>query len=134
MSDAEVQHVIEVGVAHVDGRANVVAQTSAASLDICIEKSKAAVDAGVDVLMVLTPWLEGPFAPGVINHYLSLADAVDTTLVIYNIPQVSGVEVTPEMWATLSAHPNIRHMKDSTGDMANHAGRGGYVVESHSGG
>lgn len=118
MSDAEVQEVIELGVDHIGGRVNVIAQTSAVSLDICIEKSKAAVDAGVDALMVLPPWLEGPFAPGVINHYLTLAGAVDTTYVIYNIPQVSGVEVTPEMLATLSEHPNIRHMKDSTGDLA----------------
>ncbi len=118
LRDLEAQHIVEVGIAHVDGRVPVTAQTSAVSLALCIEKSKAAVDAGADALMVLPPWLEGPFEAGVMHHYLTLADAVDTTLVLYNIPQVSGVEVTPPMWAKLSAHPNIGHIKDSTGDIA----------------
>ncbi len=118
MNDTEAQHIVEVGAAHIAGRVTVTAQTSTVSLKHCIEKSKAALDAGVDALMVLPPWLEGPFASGVMHHYLTLADAVDTTLVLYNIPQVSGVEITPDMWATLSAHPNIGHLKDSTGDIA----------------
>ena len=117
MSDDEAQRYTEIGAAHIDGRVAVTAQTSTVSLKHCIEKSKAAVDAGVDAVMVLPPWLEGPFAAGVMHHYLSLADALDTTLVLYNIPQVSGVEITPEMWAELSTHPNIGHIKDSTGDI-----------------
>jgi 4-hydroxy-tetrahydrodipicolinate synthase len=118
MSDSEAQRIVEIGVAHINGRVAVTAQTSTVSLKHCIAKSKAAVDAGVDAVMVLPPWLEGPFAAGVMHHYLRLADEVDTTLVLYNIPAVSGVEVTPEMWAELSAHPNIGHIKDSTGDIA----------------
>ncbi len=118
MADDEVIEITRVGAEHIAGRVPVIAQTSTVSLRLCIEKSKAAVDAGADALMVLPPWLEGPFAPGVMHHYLTLADAVDTTFVLYNIPQVSGVEVTAEMWAELSAHPNIGHIKDSTGDMA----------------
>lgn len=117
MTDDEARRFTEIGTAHIGGRVTVTAQTSTVSLKHCIEKSKAAVDAGVDAIMVLPPWLEGPFAAGVMHHYLSLAEAVDTTLVLYNIPQVSGVEVTPPMWAELSAHPNIGHIKDSTGDI-----------------
>lgn len=118
MSDDEVIEITRVGATHIGGRVPVIAQTSTVSLALCIEKSKAAVDAGADALMVLPPWLEGPFASGVMHHYLTLADAVDATLVLYNIPQVSGVEVTPEMWSELSAHPNIGYIKDSTGDIA----------------
>ncbi len=118
MDDAEALAIAAKGAAHIAGKVPVIVQTSTVSLKLCIEKSKAAIDGGADALMVLPPWLEGPFAPGVMYHYLSLADAVDTTLVLYNIPQVSGVEVTPAMWTELSAHPNITHIKDSTGDLA----------------
>lgn len=117
MSDAEVIEITRLGAEHIAGRVPVIAQTWTVSLDLCIEKSKAVVGAGADALMVLPPWLEGPFAAGVMNHYLSLADAVESTYVLYNIPQVSGVEITPEMWAELSSHPNIGYIKDSTGDM-----------------
>ena len=118
MADDEAAEIVRLGTRHIDGRVAVTAQTSAVSLKLCIEKSKAAVDAGVDALMVLPPWLEGPFARGVMHHYSTLADAVDLPIVIYNIPQVSGVEITPAMWSELSAHPNIAHMKDSTGNVA----------------
>jgi 4-hydroxy-tetrahydrodipicolinate synthase len=118
MDDAEALAIAAKGAAHIGGKIPVIVQTSTVSLKLCIENSKAAIDGGADSLMVLPPWLVGPFAPGLIYHYLSLADAVDTTLVLYNIPQVSGVEVTPNMWAELSAHPNIGYIKDSTGDLA----------------
>lgn len=118
LSDDEVLHLTLVGVDQVAGRVPVTAQTSTVGLVACIEKSKAVVDAGADAIMVLPPWLDSPFADGVMHHYLTLADAVETTLVVYNIPQESGVEVTPAMWRQLSAHPNIGHIKDSTGDMA----------------
>lgn len=118
MADDEAAEIVRLGTRHINGRVPVTAQTSAVSLKLCIEKSKAAVDAGVNALMVLPPWLEGPFARGVMHHYLTLADAVDVPIVIYNIPQVSGVEITPVMWAELSTHPNVAHMKDSTGDIA----------------
>ncbi len=117
LGEAEAQRVIEVGTAHVAGRVTVTAQTSTVSLRGCIEKTKAAIEAGVDAVMVLPPWLDGPFADGMMHHYLSLADAVDTTLVLYNIPQESGIEMTPAMWAELSQHPNVGHIKDSTGDL-----------------
>jgi len=118
MNDTEAMHITEVGVKHIAGRVTVTTQTSTVGLKLCIEKSKAAVDLGTDALMVLPPWLDAPFEAGVVHHYLALADAVDTTFVVYNIPAVSGVEVTPAMWALLSAHPNIGHIKDSTGDLS----------------
>ncbi len=118
LSDAEAMHITDVGVRHIDGRVTVTTQTSTVSLKLCIEKSKAAADMGADALMVLPPWLDAPFEAGVLHHYLQLADSVDTSLVVYNIPAVSGVEITPSMWARLSAHPNIAHIKDSTGDLS----------------
>ncbi len=64
----EAHHIIEVGTAHIAGRVTVTAQTSTVSLRGCIEKSKAAVGAGVDAVMVLPPWLDGPFADGMLHH------------------------------------------------------------------
>lgn len=118
MSDSEAADIGGLGIDYIEGRVPVTVQTSAVSLKLCIDKSKAAEDGGADALMVLPPWLDGPFARGVMHHYATLADAVDLPIVIYNIPQISGIEITAEMWAELSQHPNIAHIKDSTGDIA----------------
>jgi 4-hydroxy-tetrahydrodipicolinate synthase len=117
LDNDEAQEIISLGVRRVGGRVPVVAQTSAIGLTACINKSKAAVDAGVDGLMILPPWLDGPSERGVKHHYLSVADAVDTTIVIYNIPQETGFEMSPELWADLSGHANISYLKDSTGNI-----------------
>lgn len=118
LRDEESMRVTEIGAAHIAGRVNVITQTSAVGLSETIERSKQAVDLGAEALMVLPPWLESPFERGIVYHYEQLARAVDATIVLYQIPDASGVEITPDMYRRLVAIDNIRYVKDSTGDLA----------------
>jgi 4-hydroxy-tetrahydrodipicolinate synthase len=118
LRDAESMRVTEVGAAHIAGRVNVITQPSAVGLSETIERSKMAVDFGADALMVLPPWLESPFERGIMYHYEQLARAVDATIVLYQIPDATGVEITPDMYRRLVAIDNISYVKDSTGDLA----------------
>jgi len=118
MRREEVQHINEVGGAHIAGRVPIISQPSAVGLSETIEKSKAAIDAGVDALMVLPPYLESPFDRGILFHYEQLANAVDASIVLYNIPDASGIEITPELYRRLIAIDNIEYIKDSAGDIA----------------
>jgi len=52
-------------------------------------------------------------------HYESVADASIVPLLLYNIPQNTGVALSPEVVARLSEHENIIGIKDSSGDMVN---------------
>lgn len=118
LRDAESMRVTEVGAAHISGRVNVITQPSAVGLSETIERSKMAIDFGADALMVLPPWLESPFERGIMYHYEKLAEAVDSTIVLYQIPDATGVEITPDMYRRLVAIDNISYVKDSTGDLA----------------
>lgn len=116
LSDDEKRRIIGLGCEMVDGRIPVVAQTSAITTRDAIERSRAAADLGASAVMVLPPYFEGPFERGVLFHYEKLAQAVDTPIVLYNIPVNSGFDIHPDLYRKLIAMDNIDYIKDSTGD------------------
>ena len=97
----EKRHLIELTVKHVGGRAAVVAQTSAIYLSDTIATTQHAVDSGVDAVMVLPPYFEGPDAHGVVSHYEAVARASSVPVMVYNIPIHSGFDVTPSLFLSL---------------------------------
>ena len=66
--------------------------------------------------MVLPPYFEGPDLRGVHYHYETVANAVDVPIMVYNIPQNSGIDITPDFFSRLLEIDNVQYIKDSTGD------------------
>src|SRR5262249_11998795 len=52
------------------------------------------------------------------THFKHVADASPLPVLIYNVPQNTGVIIDPATIAELSAHENIIGVKDSSGNMA----------------
>jgi 4-hydroxy-2-oxoglutarate aldolase len=50
-------------------------------------------------------------------HYRAVADAVRKPILIYSIPQFTGVNLPADTVVALSQHPNIVGLKDSSGDL-----------------
>ena len=119
LREAEKTRIFEIGIDHVGGRVPIVAQTSAIATAEAVEKSKRAEGLGADALMILPPYFEGPDTDGVLYHYEEIARAVSVPIVLYNIPQHSGFDITPEIYARLLEFDNIEYIKDSKGDLVN---------------
>jgi 4-hydroxy-2-oxoglutarate aldolase len=49
--------------------------------------------------------------------FRAVADQTKIPVLLYNFPQVCGLELAPETVAALSEHPNIIGMKDSSGNL-----------------
>ncbi|HSR53035.1 MAG TPA: dihydrodipicolinate synthase family protein [Acidobacteriota bacterium] len=49
-------------------------------------------------------------------YFLRLAEAAPAPLLLYNVPQYSGLALSPELVVRLAAHPGIVGMKDSWGN------------------
>jgi len=113
----EKRHLIEITTKHVDGRAAVVAQTSAIYLSDTLATTQHAIDSGVDAVMVLPPYFEGPDERGVVSHYEAVARASSVPVMVYNIPIHSGFDVTPALFSELLEIDGIDYIKDSTGDL-----------------
>lgn len=113
----EKKRIAEVAARHIDGRVAFMTQTSAISTSETIEFTKHAEDLGADAVMILPPYFEGPDMEGVYYHYEKVASAVNTPIMVYNIPQHSGVNITPEFFRRLLEIDNIQYIKDSTADL-----------------
>ncbi len=51
--------------------------------------------------------------------YARVADEARIPVLIYNIPQNTGIPVEPPLAVELSRHPNIIGLKDSSGALSN---------------
>jgi 4-hydroxy-2-oxoglutarate aldolase len=84
-----------------------------------IALTKAVAHAGADAVLVLTPSVyRNQLTPAaLIQHYRVIADASPVPIVLYNMPQATGVTLTPAIVQELAAHPNIAGIKESSGDV-----------------
>jgi 4-hydroxy-2-oxoglutarate aldolase len=85
-----------------------------------IRLSREAIARGADALLVLPPHYYKPKmdAPALIAHFEVLASKVKRPIVLYSIPQFTGINMEVETIATLSRHPNIVGLKESSGNLA----------------
>ena len=118
MSYVERMRAIETVVRHVDGRVPVIAGTGSNSTENAITLSKDAVLAGVDGLLVVTPFYNKATQRGLIRHYTAVANAVTRPVILYHVPSRTGVRCTAETYAALAKHPNIAGVKEAGGDLA----------------
>lgn len=121
LTEAECNKLYELGIKRIDGRCNAICQSSALNVDEVIRRSKQAQNAGADALMILPPYLEGPADDdGMFEFYREIDAEVSTDIIGYNIPQATGIAVSPELYARLNQLDNFNYIKDSAGDLTTH--------------
>ena len=118
MSYEERARAIEAVVRHVDGRVPVIAGTGSNNTENAITLSRDASSAGVDALLVVTPFYNKATPKGLIRHYTAVADAVEKPVILYHVPSRTGVKCTAEIYAALTENPTIVGVKEAGGDLA----------------
>lgn len=94
-----------------------IAGTGIDSLAETIQRNKRAGELGYKAVLVRTPHYYKPLMTheALMEYYRRVADASPVPVLIYSIPQYTGVEVRPETAARLAEHPNIAGIKESSG-------------------
>ncbi len=84
-----------------------------------IERTKRAAELGYDAALVKTPHYYKPaYKPEVlIAHYRRVADESPIPVMLYSIPQFTGIALGVAEAAALAEHPNIIGIKDSSGNV-----------------
>ncbi len=82
-----------------------------------------AAAAGAQAALVITPsfYRSAITQDALVIHYHALADASSIPIILYSMPDLTGVKIEPETAARLSEHKNIIGMKDSSADVAKFA-------------
>ncbi|EOD00892.1 4-hydroxy-tetrahydrodipicolinate synthase [Caldisalinibacter kiritimatiensis] len=118
MSEEEHKEAIKFAVDKVNKRIPVIAGTGSNNTSHAIEMSKYAESVGADGLLVVTPYYNKTTQKGLIEHYTAIADSVNIPIIVYNVPGRTGVNILPKTLATLSKHPNIKAVKEASGNIS----------------
>jgi 4-hydroxy-2-oxoglutarate aldolase len=94
-----------------------IAGTGVDSTAETISRTKRAAALGYDAALVKTPfYYKAAMTPAAqAEHYQRVADASPIPILIYSIPQLTGISVEPPLAAKLAGHPNIIGIKESSG-------------------
>jgi 4-hydroxy-2-oxoglutarate aldolase len=97
----------------------IVAGVNEFSTRAAIEAARAAADCGADGVLVITPYFyKGSMTQErLTRHFSEVADHSPLPLLIYNVPQNTGVVIESATIAALGVHQNIIGVKDSAGNM-----------------
>jgi 4-hydroxy-tetrahydrodipicolinate synthase len=151
LSDDEKVRLWELAVAEC-GDATVIAGTGTNDTAHSIHLTEKATEAGVDAVLVVTPYYNKPNRRGIKEHYRAVAAATDKPVVAYNIPSRCVVDIPNDLLRELAADiPNVSAVKqarfediapiegmdllagndDKLAETLDKGGTGGILVASH---
>jgi len=95
----------------------VIAGTGCANLPETVRLSRFSQQQGCDAVLVIPPfYYKGVSDEGLVAYYMRLLDAVDMPVILYNYPELAGVDVTPAVVEGLLDYPHLIGLKDSSGN------------------
>lgn len=117
MTDEEHVQSIRFAVERTAGRVPVVAGAGSNHTDYALWLSREAKQAGADALLHVTPYYNKTSQAGLVRHFMTLADATDLPVILYNVPSRTGVNIQPKTYQELCKHPNITATKEASGNL-----------------
>jgi len=117
MSVEQRKKVAETVLEEVTGRVPVIVHVGTTNTKETVELAKHAEVKGAKAVGAITPYYFKPDLEGLLEHYRLLAEAVNIPVFVYNLPRITGFNVTPEMVAKLCGFQNIKGIKDSGADL-----------------
>ena len=117
LSQSERRATVEAAVAAAAGRVPVCAGISAGTAAQASAYARDAEQAGADSLMCLPPLLYRADRRELREFFATVAAASELPIMVYNNPEASGSDLSPELLAELAqAIPSIRAFKECSGD------------------
>lgn len=114
----EEDEIARVSIETAAGRVPIIVGSGSNNTMIAMEQSIKYEKMGADALLVITPYYNKTNKSGMVNHFYTVADAVNIPIYVYNVPGRTGVSLTYEALAEISKHKNIVGIKEASGDMS----------------
>jgi 4-hydroxy-2-oxoglutarate aldolase len=95
-----------------------VAGVNELSTRAAIDAVRRAADAGADAVLVITPYFyKGAMTQeALFRHFIGVAESSPVPVLLYNVPQNTGLTIDPATVASLAEHPSIVGIKESAGN------------------
>lgn len=107
LEENEQRALFKASVATARGRIPVIAGTGCISTAQTIALTRVAQEAGVDALLIVTPFYVKPSQEALYQHYKKLSVYADLPIILYNVPGRTGVDMLPD---TVARVAQLRHV------------------------
>ncbi len=118
LTDEEHKEVISYCVKRVANRVPVIAGTGSNDTAYAIDLTKYACDAGVDGVLLVTPYYNKATQNGLLKSFAAVADISTKPCFLYNVPSRTGCNLLPKTIAALAEHPMITAVKEASGNIS----------------
>ena len=118
MSTREKLRVTEIVRDQSAGRALVLAGAGGNSTNDVVALAKEIDGIGVDGILVVVPYYNKPTQEGLFQHFATVADALRTPVVMYNVPGRTSTNMEAPTALRLAEHGNIVATKEASGSLA----------------
>ena len=117
VTDDEKDKIFKACVRHNHGRVQLIAGTGTNDTAKTIKQTLMAQKCGVDAALIVTPYYNKPTQQGMFLHFSAVGKKTKLPIILYNVPGRTGVSITPETVARLSAIKNIVAIKEASGNL-----------------
>jgi 4-hydroxy-tetrahydrodipicolinate synthase len=111
LSDEERMQAMEWILDEVNGQVPVYAGTGHYSTATTIKLSRHALKNGANGILIMPPYLLRPPKEDVLDHFRRIREAVPLPIMVYDVPILAGVEVTPQEIHALAKEDVIHSVK-----------------------
>ncbi|MBA2524917.1 MAG: dihydrodipicolinate synthase family protein [Pyrinomonadaceae bacterium] len=120
LNERECTQVIEIAREEIPQNLKFIVGAGQQATRATIAETKQASAAGADAVLVVTPhfYRTAITQEALVTHFTAVGDASPVPVILYSMPDLTGIRIEPETVAQLSAHPNIVGIKDSSADIA----------------
>ena len=104
------KRVVEI----VGGRVPLVVGVGAAGTREAVELARHAESVGVDAVLIVSPFYWKVGEEALFKHFAAVAESVQIPVLVYNLPMLTGVDLSPTLIARIAAEcPNVSGLKDT---------------------
>lgn len=118
ISEKESEQIISAGLEACEGKLDVLVGCSSCDTAEAVKKCRRASALGAKKLLVLTPYYNKTNGEGMRRHFLTIAEASEAPIIIYNVPSRTGCSVDIETLAELSENEKIIGIKEASGNIS----------------
>lgn len=118
LSEEEEDEIVRIAIEQAAGRVPVVVGSGSNNTAKAIKTSLKYEKMGADALLVISPYYNKANKQGMIQHFLAVADAVNTPIILYNVPARTGISISYDVLEAVCKHKNIVGIKEASGDMS----------------
>ncbi|MGI8731449.1 MAG: 4-hydroxy-tetrahydrodipicolinate synthase [Solirubrobacteraceae bacterium] len=116
MTDEEHLDLLALAVAERPRGATIVAGVGSNDTRHAVYLTTRTFEVGVDALLSVNPYYNRPNRRGILAHYREVASAADRPVILYNIPQRTGSDMSNDLLAELSQLDHIEGVKQANND------------------